>query len=102
MNAFRAYFRLNGVAMAEDPDSECDDDEFVPEGGGNVKSFVIDIEYDPTGIRIMEPQTAGDLAPKQGAAVVNLAGQRIDNTQWHTRRLKRGIYIVGGRKEVLK
>ena len=37
-------------------------------------------------------------------AIYNLAGQRVDNSQFtiHNSQMKRGIYIVNGRKVLVK
>ena len=39
---------------------------------------------------------------EEGAAIYNLAGQKMVNGQWSNGILPRGIYIVGGRKVVIK
>ena len=67
--------------------------------GSNVKAFTFVFEDDATGISLMEDgrsQMEDGVIYKQGSTIVNLAGQRLDNSQ-----LKRGIYIVNGKK-VLK
>jgi Leucine-rich repeat (LRR) protein len=38
----------------------------------------------------------------EDGAIYNLAGQKIVNSQWSNGKLPRGIYIVGGRKVVIK
>lgn len=109
LNAYRAYFELNGVAMAEDPDSETDDDEFVPEGGGNVKPFIISIEDNPTAtadVNLNERRMTKNHG--LGESIYNLAGQKVNGKRQMANgkslkgKLPKGIYIVGGRKEVLK
>ena len=68
----------------------------VTSSGNDVKSFVINLEDDATGISLMEDgrsQMEDGVIYKQGSTIVNLAGQRLDNSQ-----LKRGIYIVNGKK----
>ena len=64
--------------------------------GSNVKAFTFVFEEDATGISLMEDgrsQMEDGVIYKQGSTIVNLAGQRLDNSQ-----LKRGIYIVNGKK----
>ncbi len=69
-------------------------------GGNAVKgfTFVFD-EDDATGISLMEDGRS----QMEGGAIYNIAGQRLDNSQFtiHNSQLKRGIYIVNGKK-VLK
>ena len=64
--------------------------------GSDVKAFTFVFEEDATGISLMEDgrsQMEDGVIYKQGSTIVNLAGQRLDNSQ-----LKRGIYIVNGKK----
>ncbi len=66
-----------------------------------VLNFVF--EDDATGISLMEDgrsQMEDGVIYKQGSTIVNLAGQRLDNSQFtiHNSQLKRGIYIVNGKK----
>ena len=61
-----------------------------------VKALNFVFEDDATGISLMEDgrsQMEDGVIYKQGSTIVNLAGQRLDNSQ-----LKRGIYIVNGKK----
>ena len=61
-----------------------------------VKALNFVFEEDATGISLMEDgrsQMEDGVIYKQGSTIVNLAGQRLDNSQ-----LKRGIYIVNGKK----
>ncbi len=63
----------------------------------NVKAFTFVFEDDATGIN-------EELRMKnEESSIYNLAGQRLDNSQFtiHNSQLKRGIYIVNGKK-VLK
>ena len=62
----------------------------------NVKSFVINLEDDATGISLMEDGRS----QMEDGAIYNIAGQRLDNSQFtiHNSQLKRGIYIVNGKK----
>ncbi len=62
----------------------------------NVKSFVINLEDDATGISLMEDGRS----QMEDGVIYNLAGQRLDNSQFtiHNSQLKRGIYIVNGKK----
>ncbi len=61
-------------------------------------TFVFD-DDDATGISLMEDGRS----QMEGGAIYNIAGQRLDNSQFtiHNSQLKRGIYIVNGKK-VLK
>ena len=94
LKSFRAYFQLNGVQMAGDPDSGSGDEEFIPEGGGSVKPFVLDIEYDDvTGIGIVRSKTEDG----RNDVWYSLDGKRLNGTP-----AQKGIYIHNGRKEVLK
>lgn len=93
LKSFRAYFQLNGVQMAGDPDSGAGDEEFIPEGSGSVKPFVLDIEYDEA-LRNVEIQ---DSKFKIQNEVYDLGGRKMTGG-----KLPKGIYIVNGRKEVLK
>ena len=64
------------------------------ENGSGVKGFVINLEDDATGIN-------EELRIKnEESSIYNLAGQRLDNSQFtiHNSQLKRGIYIVNGKK----
>ena len=93
------YFGLKGNAFVPVAEST------VPAGkallpasalGSNVKAFTFVFEEDATGISLMEDgrsQMEDGVNYKQGSTIVNLAGQRLDNSQ-----LKRGIYIVNGKK----
>ncbi len=62
----------------------------------NVKCFAIDLEDDATGISLMEDGRS----QMEDGAIYNIAGQRLDNSQFtiHNSQLKRGIYIVNGKK----
>jgi len=65
-----------------------------------VKALNFVFEEDATGISLMEDgrsQMEDGVIYKQGSTIVNLAGQRLDNSQ-----LKRGIYIVNGKKIMVK
>lgn len=95
VKAFRAYFQLNGVQMPVNPSGsggDDDDDDYIPEGGGNVKAFVLDVEEDhatPVDLKIKD---------EKGAPVIyDLSGRKMQ-----IGRLSKGIYIINGRKEVLK
>ena len=94
LKSFRAYFQLNGVQMAGDPDSGSGDEEFIPEGGGSVKPFVLDIEYDDvTGIGNVRSK----MADGRGDVWYSFDGKRLNGIP-----AQKGIYIHNGRKEVLK
>ena len=94
------YFGLKGNAFVPVAEST------VPEGKALLPAYLIDnnevkalnfvFEDDATGISLMEDgrsQMEDSVIYKQGSTIVNLAGQRLDNSQ-----LKRGIYIVNGKK----
>ncbi|MBR1682005.1 MAG: Ig-like domain-containing protein [Bacteroidaceae bacterium] len=73
----------------------------IDESAG-VKAFFAlpGMEDTPTGIEAVESsQTTVD-----SKEIYNLAGQRVDNSQFtiHNSQLKRGIYIVNGRKVLVK
>ena len=94
------YFGLKGNAFVPVAEST------VPAGKALLPTYLIDnnevkalnfvFEDDATGISLMEDgrsQMEDGVIYKQGSTIVNLAGQRLDNSQ-----LKRGIYIVNGKK----
>ena len=94
------YFGLKGNAFVPVAEST------VPAGkallpaslitSNEVKALSFVFEEDATGISLMEDgrsQMEDGAIYKQGSTIVNLAGQRLDNSQ-----LKRGIYIVNGKK----
>ena len=98
------YFGLKGKAFVPVAEST------VPEGkallptslitSNEVKALNFVFEEDATGISLMEDgrsQMEDGVIYKQGSTIVNLAGQRLDNSQ-----LKRGIYIVNGKKIMVK
>ncbi len=88
---FRAYFQLNnGLQMAEESGSAGYDD-FVPEGGGDVKAFAIDVEGGADGIRSID----NEQLTVNNAEMYNLAGQRLS-------RLQKGVNIVNGKKVMVK
>ncbi len=98
LNSFRAYFKLNnGYQMAANPDGSSaidEDEEFVPTGGGNVKTFVIDLE-DSEATAIQPVEQFERTTNRQ--TIYDLSGRRVTGD-----KLLKGIYIVNGRKEVLK
>ena len=61
------------------------------ESGSGIKAFYFGDDDDPTGIERNEELRMKN--EESEGAIYNLAGQRIDNSQ-----LKRGIYIVNGKK----
>lgn len=96
VKSFRAYFQLNGVQMVEegsgDDDGDDDDYDYIPEGGGMVKPFIINIEEDATSLNEeLRMNNEDSSIYKLGPTIVNLAGQRLNKTQ-------RGINIVNGKK----
>jgi len=85
-------------------------DTEAPSGGGLVKAFYFEEDDDPTGIESIQnsSQSSGAGGTKfkiqNEEPVYNLAGQRVDNSQFtiHNSQLKRGIYIVNGKKIAIK
>ena len=87
------YFGLKGNAFVPVAEST------VPEGKALLPAYLIDnnevkvlnfvFEEDATGISLMEDGRS----QMEDGVIYNLAGQRLDNSQ-----LKRGIYIVNGKK----
>ena len=85
-------------------------DDEVPIGEGEVKAFYFEEDDDPTGIESIQnsSQSSGAGGTKfkiqNEEPVYNLAGQRVDNSQFtiHNSQLKRGIYIVNGKKIAIK
>ncbi|MBQ9261477.1 MAG: hypothetical protein IJ185_05185, partial [Prevotella sp.] len=73
--------------------------EYTGTDGGAVKGFSFVFDDDATGIEDLKDSK--DL--KDSNVIYNIAGQRLDNSQFtiHNSQLKRGIYIVNGKK-VLK
>lgn len=68
---------------------------------GEVKGFILDWS-DADGIRSIDNE---DISNRENEKVIyNLAGQRIGNSQFsnHNTRLKKGIYIVNGKKIIIK
>lgn len=61
-------------------------------GSGGVKAFSLSFE-DTDGINSLTPSPS----PVGEGSIYNLAGQRMDNAQ-----LKRGVYVVNGKKVVVK
>ena len=103
MNAFRAYFQLEGGAvMAADPDTG--DDDFIPSGGGNVKPFIISIEEDPTSLneelrmKNEEFATAQEYYDLSGRKVSN---HKMVNGKWSNGKMPKGIYIDKAGKKIL-
>ncbi len=71
----------------------------IAESTAGVKAFNIAIVRDTTtAVDALSP------AAQPTAPVYNLAGQRLDNSQFtiHNSQLQRGIYIVGGKKVAVK
>ena len=65
-----------------------------------VKSFTFVFEDLATGIETVH----GEGVMVHGSEIYNLAGQRLDDSQFtiHNSQLKRGIYIVNGKKVLVK
>lgn len=96
INASCAYLQLNGVQMAEET-SGGSDEEFVPEGGGDARSFVINIENrqgDIEDIQLPEASGTSRFSPLYSEAWFTLDGRRISNPL----NMRKGLYIHNGRK----
>ena len=67
-------------------------------GAGDVKAFFLNFEDTPTGIEGI------GASQSENAQIYNLAGQRLDHSQFtiQNSQLKRGLYIVGGKKVLVK
>jgi uncharacterized repeat protein (TIGR02543 family) len=79
VNGFRAYFKLNNGLTAGD----------LP---NTARAFVLNIDGDQTGIRSLTP----DASPKGEGSIYSLDGRKVQNTT------RKGIYIVNGKKVVIK
>lgn len=68
---------------------------------GEVKGFILDWS-DADGIRSIDKEDTNN--GENEKVIYNLAGQRIGNSQSsiHNARLKKGIYIVNGKKVIIK
>ncbi len=96
----RAYFQLNGVQMKDGSEDTGEDDDVYIEGGADVKAFVIDLE-DDEATKVTTP-----LAPWRGdggEAWYTLDGRRISlQPSAISHQLPKGLYIVNGRKVLVK
>ncbi len=79
VNGFRAYFKLNNDLTAGD----------LP---NTARAFVLNIDGDQTGIRSLTP----DASPKGEGSIYTLDGRKVQNTT------RKGVYIVNGKKVVVK
>ena len=79
VKGFRAYFKLNNDLTAGD----------LP---NDARAFVLNIDGDQTGIRSLTP----DASPKGEGSIYSLDGRKVQNTT------RKGIYIVNGKKVVIK
>ena len=79
------------MLIAADPSGNNDDDneDYIPEGGGAVKPFIIDIEEDATGIN-----EELKMKSEEPTFIFNIAGQRLN-------KMQKGINIVNGKKMVI-
>ncbi|MBR1801343.1 MAG: Ig-like domain-containing protein [Bacteroidaceae bacterium] len=87
------YLVADGVAVPEGK-------AYLEVAGAGVKEF-LSFDFDlPTGIEAVE---SSELTV-DNKVIYNLAGQRVDNSQFtiHNSQLKRGIYIVNGKKVLVK
>ena len=79
VNGFRAYFKLNhGLTAGDLPNT--------------ARAFVLNIDGDQTGIRSLTP----DASPKGEGSIYTLDGRKVQNTT------RKGVYIVNGKKVVVK
>ena len=74
----------------------------IPAESGEVKANVIALNFGDLPTTIEE--IPGVELTVKDAAIYNLAGQRLNDSQFtiHNSQLKRGIYIVGGKKVLVK
>ena len=78
VKGFRAYFQLNDLTAGDLPNT--------------ARAFVLNIDGDQTGIRSLTP----DASPKGEGSIYSLDGRKVQNTT------RKGIYIVNGKKVVIK
>ena len=101
INAFRAYFTLNGIVAG---------DSTPPEGGtGFVKGFVLNFDEDDEADAIGSIQNSNF---KDDGEMVNgkssngkwfdLSGRKMVNGKSSNGKLPKGIYIVNGKKVLIK
>lgn len=94
INTFRAYFQLNnGLQMAADGGGG-DDEEYIPEGGGDVKAFVVDLDF-ANQIRDVKNENAVGVQ-----SLYDLSGRKVATPSRGTRltALPSGVYIANGKK----
>ena len=81
-----------------------EDDDYI-EGGGDVKAFVIDLEEMPTGVNGLspDPSPVREGRIEGGEAWYTLDGRRISlQPSALSHQLPKGLYIVNGRKVLVK
>jgi len=98
----RAYFQLNGVQMKDGSTDTGEDDDVYIEGGADVKAFVVDIEGDATCVETLKNNQIQDISKSGGC--YTLDGRHIDGNRLKLNGsgLKSGIYIVNGKKLLVK
>ena len=72
----------------------------IPAAGGSTKGFTFDFDGLATGINTVQ----GSGFKVQDSKIFNLAGQRVDGSRFKVNGsgLKTGIYIVNGKKVLVK
>lgn len=83
LNSFRGYFRLADGLTAADPES----------GVQNVKSFVLNFDDESTGINLNTDSSVNG----EDSGYYTINGQRLNSMP-----TKKGVYIVNGKKVVIK
>jgi hypothetical protein len=89
LNSFRAYFDVPSLHS----------------GTATVKQIVVDFADAPDGIeRISEFSEFSEHSEfsEKAPAFFDLSGRKMVNGQWSNGKLKKGIYITGGKKVVIK
>lgn len=98
INSFRAYFQLNdGLQMAADGGSG-DDEGYAPDGGGDVKAFVVDLDHADL-IREVKKDSA-----LSRQSIHDLSGRRVAIQERGARltTLPSGVYIANGKKILIR
>ena len=75
---------------------------YITVDGGSAGVKALDFTFDDDATGISDLKDSKDL--NDSKVIYNLAGQRLDNSQFtiHNSQLKRGIYIVNGKKIMVK
>lgn len=94
----RAYFQLNDYEIAEDAIGDGGDD-WIPGGGGDAKGFVLSVDRLTVNGISATPATLSE-----SKVISTLTGLQIDGSllRNNVKGLKPGVYIVNGRKILVK